>query len=306
VNLAALRERAQLYQQVRVFFATRKMLEVETPALSQAGNTDPFIDSFTVNTAAGLRYLHTSPEYPMKRLLVAGAGDIYQICKVWRRDEAGSRHNPEFTMLEWYRIGFSYQQLMQETADLLHVLIPWLVKPPRFVTYRQAFLESLQIDPHAVEISELKVCAQVQGIQFTGELDKQGWCDLLLSHCVEANFPKDQLTFLYHYPATQCALAKVMAEQGHKVAQRFEVYLGALELGNGYQEQTDAARNRAILTQDAQTRADGTPVDEYFLQALEQGMPEAAGIAMGLDRVLMCRMQVGDIKQVIAFPWEVA
>ena len=306
MNLAALRERARLYQQVRVFFAERQVLEVETPALSQAGNTDPFIDSFTVNTAAGLRYLHTSPEYPMKRLLVAGSGDIYQICKVWRRDEAGSRHNPEFTMLEWYRVGFSYRQLMQETADLLHLLIPQLTQAPRFITYRQAFLETLQLDPHAAEVSELQGCAQVQGIQFTGELDKQGWCDLLLSHCVEANFPKNQLTFLYHYPASQSALARIIEENGIEVAQRFEVYLGALELGNGYQEQTDAARNRAILMQDAQTRGDGIAVDEYFLQALEQGMPEAAGIAIGLDRVLMCRMQLDNIKQVIAFPWEVA
>ena len=306
MNLAALRERARLYQQVRVFFAERQVLEVETPALSQAGNTDPFIDSFTVNTAAGLRYLHTSPEYPMKRLLVAGSGDIYQICKVWRRDEAGSRHNPEFTMLEWYRVGFSYRQLMQETADLLHLLIPQLTQAPRFITYRQAFLETLQLDPHAAEVSELQGCAQVQGIQFTGELDKQGWCELLLSHCVEANFPKNQLTFLYHYPASQSALARIIEENGIEVAQRFEVYLGALELGNGYQEQTDAARNRAILMQDAQTRGDGIAVDEYFLQALEQGMPEAAGIAIGLDRVLMCRMQLDNIKQVIAFPWEVA
>ena len=306
MNLAALRERARLYQQVRVFFAERQVLEVETPALSQAGNTDPFIDSFTVNTVAGLRYLHTSPEYPMKRLLVAGSGDIYQICKVWRRDEAGSRHNPEFTMLEWYRVGFSYRQLMQETADLLHLLIPQLTQAPRFITYRQAFLETLQLDPHAAEVSELQGCAQVQGIQFTGELDKQGWCDLLLSHCVEANFPKNQLTFLYHYPASQSALARIIEENGIEVAQRFEVYLGALELGNGYQEQTDAARNRAILMQDAQTRGDGIAVDEYFLQALEQGMPEAAGIAIGLDRVLMCRMQLDNIKQVIAFPWEVA
>ena len=306
MNLTALCERARLYQQVRVFFAERQVLEVETPALSQAGNTDPFIDSFTVNTTVGLRYLHTSPEYPMKRLLVAGSGDIYQICKVWRRDEAGSRHNPEFTMLEWYRVGFSYQQLMQETADLLHRLMPQLDQAPRFITYRQAFLETVQLDPHAAEVSELQACAWAQGIQFTGELDKQGWCDLLLSHCVEANFPKNQLTFLYHYPALQSALARVVEENGVWVAQRFEVYLGALELGNGYQEQTDAARNRAILTQDAHTRGDGIPVDEYFLQALDQGMPESAGIAIGLDRVLMCRMQVDDIKQVIAFPWELA
>ncbi|MFN3786721.1 MAG: amino acid--tRNA ligase-related protein, partial [Thiothrix sp.] len=146
MNLTALQERAQLYQRVRTFFATRGVLEVETPALSQAGNTDPHIDSFSVNTSQGLRWLHTSPEYPMKRLLAAGSGDIYQLCKVWRQNESGRKHNPEFTMLEWYRLGLSYQQLMQEVAELLHLCIPHLQKPPRYLSYRQAFLESLQLD----------------------------------------------------------------------------------------------------------------------------------------------------------------
>lgn len=306
MNLAALKERAQLNHQVRVFFAERDVLEVETPALSQAGNTDPFIDSFSVNTAHGLRWMHTSPEYPMKRLLVAGAGDIYQLCKVWRKDESGRRHNPEFTMLEWYRVGFSYQQLMQEVADLLHNLIPHLQKPPRFVTYREAFLETLHIDPHTANEAALATCARAHGINLDGDMPLQAWRDLLLTHCVEAAFPSDQLTFLYHYPASQSALAKVEASNGQWVAQRFEVYLGALELGNGYQEQTDATRNREILQQDAQTRGDGIPVDEHFLAALAQGLPECAGVAIGIDRVLMCRMQVNDLKQVIAFSWEVA
>lgn len=306
MNLTALHERARLYQQVRVFFAERSVLEVETPALSQAGNTDPFIDSFSVNTGAGLRWLHTSPEYPMKRLLAAGSGDIYQLCKVWRKDESGRRHNPEFTMLEWYRVGFSYQQLMQEVADLLHTVIPHLQQPPRFITYRDAFLESLHLDPHSADEVTLAACAHVHGINIDSEMPLQAWRDLLLTHCVETHFPTGQLTFLYHYPASQSALAKVENNNGTRVAQRFEVYLGALELGNGYQEQTDATHNRQILEQDAQARGNDIPVDERFLAALQTGLPECAGVAIGIDRVLMCRMQVNDLKQVIAFPWEVA
>lgn len=306
MNLTALHERASLNQQVRVFFAERKVLEVETPALSQAGNTDPFIDSFSVNTPHGLRYLHTSPEYPMKRLLVAGSGDIYQLCKVWRRDESGKRHNPEFTMLEWYRLGFTWQQLMHEVADLLHILIPHLQKPPRFCSYREAFLETVQLDPHLATEAELSACAQAHGIAISGDMPVQAWRDLLLTHCVEPQFPTDQLTFLYHYPATQSALATVQQVDGQAVAERFEVYVGAVELGNGYQEQTDSAQNRLILVQDANTRGHDIPVDERFLAALEDGLPECAGVALGIDRILMCRMQLDDLKQVIAFSWEVA
>lgn len=306
MNLTALKQRAILNQQVRVFFAKRNVLEVETPALSQAGNTDPFIDSFSVKTAHGLRWLHTSPEYPMKRLLVAGSGDIYQLCKVWRRDECGRRHNPEFTMLEWYRVGFTYQQLMLEVAELLHQLIPHLAKPPRFITYQQAFLESVQLDPHVASAEDLAACATARGINIDGEMSVQAWRDLLLTHCVEASFPDDQLTFLYHYPAAQCALAKVINDNGHDVAQRFEVYLGALELGNGYQEQTDATLNRQVLEQDAQQRGHDVLADERFLGALAQGLPDCAGVAVGIDRVLMSRLQLSDIKQVISFPWEVA
>jgi lysyl-tRNA synthetase class 2 len=306
VNLAALQERALLNHQVRVFFAERKVLEVETPALSQAGNTDPFIDSFSVNTPHGSRYLHTSPEYPMKRLLVAGVGDIYQLCKVWRRDESGTRHNPEFSLLEWYRLGFTWQQLMQEVAELLHTLIPHLAKPPRFCSYRELFLETMQLDPHLSGEAELSACARAHGIHMNGNMPVQSWRDLLLTHCIEPQFPTDQLTFVYHYPASQSALAKVTTVDEQTVAERFEVYLGALELGNGYQEQTDSAQNRLILVQDAHTRGNDIPVDERFLAALEQGLPECAGVALGIDRILMCRMQVNDLKQVIAFPWEVA
>ncbi|MFN3785321.1 MAG: amino acid--tRNA ligase-related protein, partial [Thiothrix sp.] len=153
---------------------------------------------------------------------------------------------------------------------------------------------------------QLAACAREHGIHITSALSLQDWRDLLLTHCIETRFPNNQLTFLYHYPADQSALARVEKHDGQWVAQRFEVYLGALELGNGYQEQTDVQRNREILQRDAAKRGHDIPVDERFLAALERGLPECAGVAIGMDRVLMCRLQVNDLNEVIAFPWEVA
>lgn len=305
-SIQALKARACLYQQLRAFFHARGVLEVETPALSQAGNTDPNIASFSVNTPQGLRYLHTSPEYPMKRLLAAGSGDIYQICKVWRQDESGRRHNPEFSMLEYYRVGFSYQQLMQEVAELLNLAIPSLQVEPQILTYRQAFLEILALDPYEASIEQLANCAQQQQIDIQGELNHQAWLDLLFTHCIEASFPSDRLSFICHYPASQAALARVRLEEGHWVAERFEVYLGPLELGNGYQEQTDADKLERVLVADAKQQAQDIPVDQRFIAAVQAGMPFSAGIALGLDRILLCRMQAKQLPSVLSFAWEIA
>lgn len=305
-SIQALKARACLYQQLRAFFHARGVLEVETPALSQAGNTDPNIGSFSVNTPQGLRYLHTSPEYPMKRLLAAGSGDIYQICKVWRQDESGRKHNPEFSMLEYYRVGFTYQQLMQEVAELLHLAIPHLNVEPRILTYRQAFLEILGLDPHQARIEQLVACAQQQKIDFQGELSQQAWLDLLFTHCIEASFPPDRLTFICHYPATQAALARVRLEDNQWVAERFEVYLGSLELGNGYQEQTNAEQLERVLVADAKQQAQDIPVDQRFIASVQAGMPFSAGIALGLDRILLCRLQTKQLPSVLSFAWEIA
>lgn len=305
-SIQALKARACLYQQLRAFFHARGVMEVETPALSQAGNTDPNIGSFSVNAPHGLRYLHTSPEYPMKRLLAAGSGDIYQICKVWRQDESGRKHNPEFSMLEYYRVGFSYQQLMLEVAELLKLAIPHLTTTPQTLTYRQAFLEILGLDPHQASIEQLRACAQQQQIDFQGELSLQAWLDLLFTHCIEASFPSDRLTFICHYPATQAALARVHLEDGNWVAERFEVYLGPLELGNGYQEQTDARQLERVLVADAEQQVQDIPLDLRFMAAIQAGMPFSAGIALGLDRILLCRMQVKQLPSVLSFAWEIA
>ncbi len=317
MDLAILTERAQMLHDIRAFFYARQVLEVETPALSQAGNTDPAIDSFSVDigntkTPPLLRYLHTSPEYFMKRLLVAGAGDIYQVAKVWRKEEQGAQHNPEFTMLEWYRVGFNYHQLMQEIETLLLLLLPCLNKPSCFITYQHAFLEKLDIDPHSATHAELRHCMQTQAIDVVGELDRSAVLDVLMTHCIEPYFAQDCLTFIYDYPVIQQALSSVTkaTETALPVAERFEVYSGCLELANGYQEQVDAVINRTILQQDAAIRTQlgkaTMPVDELFLQAMEQGMPVASGVALGLDRVLMQRLHKERLEDVLSFPWTMA
>lgn len=303
----ALTARACLNRQIRAFFAERGVLEVETPALSQAGTTDPALASFALNLAQGTRYLHTSPEYPMKRLLANGSGDIYQLCKVWRDDEYGRRHNPEFTMLEFYRVGFTYQRLMQEVAELLHTLIPHLAPEPDFMTYRESFIRHLELNPYQASEAELAACAAHHGLQIESELNRQAWYDVLFTHCIEPNFSPERLTFIYHYPAEQAALARTKPELGFHVAERFEVYCGAMELGNGYQEQTDPAANRRTLELGNQQRNQAVTIDERFLNALELGkLPFCAGVALGIDRVLLCRLQEKDLQQVISFAWELA
>ena len=301
-------QRAKMLTDTRTFFQRRNVLEVETPALSQAGNTDPFIESFHL----AHRYLHTSPEYPMKRLLAAGSGDIYQICKVWRKEEAGRKHNPEFTLLEWYRIGFSYQQLMQEVSDLLHLHFTHiLTKTDLFLSYEDLFLENIGINPHIANHDELTRCAKenISGLN-CDELDHQAILDALLTHCIEPSFAKDRLTFIYDYPASQSALAQIRNEITQQVAERFEVYLGQMELGNGYQEEVSYPRNKQILQSENEVRSKSNlkevPQDKIFLAACESGIPRSAGVAIGLDRVLMCISGEKSIQKVINFPWDKA
>ncbi len=309
MELKALRQRAQMLHDIRAFFYERQVLEVETPALSQAGNTDPSIESFMVDSGVGKRYLHTSPEYFMKRLLVAGSGDIFQIAKVWRKAELGSRHNPEFTMLEWYRLGLSYHELMQEVEALLQLILPDLDKASQIITYQDAFLEKLGIDPHSATDAELVSCMQQQKIDIVGELDRSAVLDVLMTHCIEADFKNNCLTFIYNYPAIQQALSCVTDDET-PVAMRFEVYIGTLELANGYQEQTNSNKSREVLQQDAEKRRwlglPEIPVDEQFLDAMQQGLPNSAGVALGLDRVLMHRLSKKKLEDILSFPWTVA
>ncbi len=315
--------RAKMNRDIREFFYQRNVLEVETPALSQAGNTDPFIQSFqTPSLSLGIaldRYLHTSPEYPMKRLLAAGSGDIYQLCKVWRKEESGKNHNPEFTLLEWYRIGFSTKELMLEVSELLHFLLapllPSLSQNNKMISYEQLFLEKFELNPHIANQEALQKLQKLINTSIpslnTADLDHQAMLDALLTHCIEPDFDKDGLTFVYDYPASQSALAKInKRDDNTQVAMRFEVYLGQSELGNGYQEETNYQRNCSILqnenTQRKQIGLAQVTQDKHFLEAAKRGIPESAGVAIGLDRVLMLMADVDSIQKVINFPWDVA
>ena len=309
--------RAQMNHDIREFFYHRNVLEVETPALSQAGNTDPFIQSFQLPKRPSKRYLHTSPEYPMKRLLAAGSDDIYQICKVWRKEESGRNHNPEFTLLEWYRVGFNTQQLIQEVSNLLHLLLPKLKQSDKMLSYEQLFLEKFGINPHIAGYDEILKCVTTSipsldsYTSLENGLDRQALLDALLTHCIEPEFDNDCLTFVYDYPASQSALAKICKKDDEPpIAMRFEVYLGQSELGNGYQEETSYQRNKDILqnenAQRCTTGLEEVIQDENFLAAAKSGIPESAGVAIGLDRVLMAIAGVDSIQKVINFPWDVA
>ena len=311
----SLRARARLLGQLRDFFSQAGIMEVETPVCSHAGVTDPAIESLTTRfTGPGapqgeILYLQTSPEFPMKRLLAAGSGPIYQICRVFRGGELGSRHNPEFSLLEWYRPGFDHHRLMGEVAELINALLPAPLGVER-LSYAQVFQRHLQLDPHRASAHELQRCAIDRGITGADQLvleSPDGWLDLLLSHLIESHLGQDRLTFLYDYPASQAALARI--RQGEPpLAERFELYLGGMEIANGFHELADAQEQRSRFARENAARAARAlpvmPLDENLLAALQAGLPDCAGVALGIDRLLMFLSGRRDIRQLLAFPYE--
>ncbi|WEN13891.1 EF-P lysine aminoacylase EpmA [Rhodanobacter sp. AS-Z3] len=312
---AALELRAQLYALMRAFFAERHVLEVETPILSAAGNTDPNIESFNctfsghVDAGARERWLRTSPEFPLKRLLGAGIGDCYELGRVFRNGEAGGRHNPEFTMLEWYRVGWDHRQLMRETIALVEAALAMRDRRAEVVvtSYRQLFLDGLSIDPLHATIDELRVPLAEFGIGPAG-LVHDDWLDLLITHRLQPDFPRDRITVIHDYPASQCALAKIRPGEP-PLAERFELYLGRYELANGYHELNNAAEQRGRFERDnAVRRGRGLreiPLDENLLGVLD-AMPDCAGVAMGVERLLMCLADTDAIADVLAYPFATA
>jgi lysyl-tRNA synthetase class 2 len=304
--------RARLNSLVREFFAARDVLEVETPILSQAANTEPNIESFATRFSGRLesgpreRWLRTSPEFALKRLLAAGVGDCYELGRVFRDGEAGRRHNPEFTMLEWYRVGFDHLRLMDETAELVGRALALVDRRADVVrtTYRDLIADALGIDPFTATIEDLRAPLADTRIDAEG-LSRDDWLDLVMTHRIEPGFPRDRIMLVHDYPATQCALARIRHDDP-PVAERFELYLGPRELANGYHELTDAAEQRARFERDnARRRERGQremPIDEHLLAALPY-LPDCAGVALGVDRLLMTMLDCDDIRDLLAFPF---
>ena len=305
-GLETLRARANLLAQIRAFFHGRGVLEVETPLVSSATASDPHIPSLTVGDPSSPEspfYLATSPEFAMKRLLTSGSGPIFQIARAFRAGESGRLHNPEFTLLEWYRPGFDHHALIDEVEALVVTLTQW----PKFrrITYRALFLDVLGLDPITVKDSQLHARALMSGNRENVELDRDTCLDLLLSHEIVPAMGEAP-TFVFDYPASQAALARV-SERDPAVAERFELFAGGLELANGFHELTDSQEQRRRFRRDLEDRKRWSlplvQMDERLLGALDAGMPPSAGVALGIDRLLMLMLGAENIDAVLSFPF---
>ena len=298
-----LKQRAAITQTIRQFFNARDVLEVETPLLAHHAGTDPHIQALRCFMGSDITpyYLQTSPEYHMKRLIAAGSGSIFQLSKAFRVDDVSRIHNPEFTLLEWYRIGFDLFQLMDEVEELIQLILP-NTKTERY-TYRAIFQTLLQLDPLTASLDEIKRCAFDRGFTDPGlGDDKDAWLMIVFSYYIEPQLKVP--TFIYHFPASQAVLSKIDRDDP-MVCGRVELYAEGMELGNGFHELTDANEQRARFMHDNQKRTElghnTMKIDEYFLAALTSGLPECAGIAIGIDRLMMIALRRGNISDVLAF-----
>lgn len=332
--LSVLRERQVIMGKIRHFFEQRGVWEVETPLLCHSAATDPQIQSYAIDLgmmktphkqcdpldsgkakeqlecAVGEKlYLQTSPEFAMKRLVAGGSGSIYQISKAFRREELGRWHHPEFTLLEWYRVGFDANQLMCEVDDLMQTILK--TEPAERLTYAEIFDQYLGVDPHQASIATLQICATKQGIQPHAlpewmTQSRDFWLQLLLTHCIEPNLGKQKPLFMTEFPASQAALAKINPNRP-ETAERFELYFKGVELANGYHELTDAHQQRMRFEEDNKARQimglETMPMDGFLLAALEAGMPDCSGVAMGLDRLIMLSCGASSLEEVISFTW---
>ena len=309
----ALQLRAAFNRMARGFFDARGVLEVETPVLSLAGNTEPNIASFSLafsgrtDGAPRTRWLRTSPEHALKRLLAAGIGDCYELGRVFRDGEAGGRHNPEFTMLEWYRVGWDHHRLAGETVELVQAALALVGREAEVVrsSFRQLYRERLGLDPFEAEVDALQAALGDVAIAADG-LTRDDWLDLLMTHRLQPGFAADEIVVVDGWPASQCALARIAPEaDGIAVAERFELYLGPLELANGYHELLDATEQGARFAHDGvrrRARGDAVPpTDAHLLAALAHGLPACAGVALGVDRLLMALLDTPRIADVLAF-----
>jgi elongation factor P--(R)-beta-lysine ligase len=304
--LSALQRRAAMLAAARAFFAGRGVLEVETPILSAAAVSDPHIESL-VTQVAGMGQFHmgTSPEYAMKRLLAAGSGDIFQICKVFRDAERGRWHNPEFTLVEWYRLGFDDAALMTEVEALIGCLLaPQRLEPAERLSYSAALQRHAGVDAHRASEADLTEAARRHGIVCDAELDRDAKLDLLMGLVVGPRLGLERPCFICDYPASQAALARLKPGLP-PVAARFELYLNGVELANGFHELVDAGEQRARFDQDLTLRRARaqveSPLDEHLLAALAVGLPDCAGVALGFDRLVAVALGAPRLADAMAF-----
>lgn len=310
-SLELLQARARLNRQIRMFFQDRQVLEVDTPLLCHTTGTDPNLAPITATynpspgAPAQTLYLQTSPEFAMKRLLASGSGPIFQLCKAFRNGECGVRHNPEFSMLEWYRPGYSLPQLMDEVEALAQaVLGPLTCKR---LSYRELFQQYLGIDPHTTPTDALAELTTRHVELHGNEAGRDTWLELLYSQVIEPQLQEP--VFIHAYPASQAALSRVLPDsEGRGVAQRFELVIRGMEIANGYDELVDAGEQKMRFTADQhRRRKQGLPVyeaDQRLLAALTHGMPSGAGVALGVDRLLMLQTGAMTLAEVLAFPHE--
>lgn len=311
-----LRRRAEIVSTIRDYFAKHFVLEVDVPVMASAAATDPHLDSISVQCGNEQKFLQTSPEFFMKRLLAECNEAVYYLGKAFRNAESGRHHNPEFTMLEWYRPGWDEHQLMGEVAELISMVLNLYcdvrdeaplqsLNRPHKISYQKLFQSRYGINPHTASIDELKALAKKEfDIQWQDD-DITVWLDVLFTHGIESAL--QPLTLVYDYPASQAALAKIEDDpNGIQVARRFEVFYKGMELANGYQELTDASVQRQRFEQDLQSRKQCNlfepPLDENLLSAMQSGLPECAGVALGVDRLVMLALGASSIDEVLAFP----
>lgn len=313
-SIELLRLRAQILDDIRRFFSTRAVLEVETPVLSYSSGTDPQLDFFTTDYCSPplqhTLFLQTSPEFAMKRLLAAGSGSIYQICKAFRNGESGRFHNPEFTLLEWYRVGFTLPQLMDEIAELMAVLFNGhrALKPTQRFSYQEIFKCYTGLNP--LEFSYQDYCAYALENQLSDAVSICGydhalWLDFIFSHKVQPRLGENSVCMVHGYPVCQSSLARIN-EYNSQITDRVEVFLNGIELGNGYYELTDAKEQERRFDQEIAIRQQRkypvTVKNKHLVAALEAGLPECSGIAIGLDRLLMLLANSATINDVLNFP----
>lgn len=307
-RIPILKDRGQMLAKVRAFFAERNVCEVDCPILSASASVDTNIDLIHSSSQGKTYYLHSSPEYGMKRLLSEGIGDIYQLSHVFRDGEHGVKHNPEFTMAEWYRIGMSFPEMIQETVDFVRLFVGNL--PTSTISYREAFQRYAGIDYLKISNEELLNYLHKQNIPVYPKVIEEGrnaLLNLILGTVIEPHLGKGELCALAYYPSSQAALAQIRKQGDEEVCERFEVYYQGIELSNGYHELADPIEQRSRLIEENNERIKlgkkALPMDENFIKALEKGIPDCCGVAVGFDRLMMLRHKTPRISDVIPFCW---